>query len=194
MNGFQLDKERVPSQWLPPVHAGSRTTYRQSCMTAGVRLESTRKETCLITPDHFWVNTHVDHSSACGESVRRRSEYTERTIGKAMEQGFRFVFFGRGAPYPGILSEAHGSGDVSLVAALALCESVDAVGFGLFGEGPGSNVHYLHSYSPDVGRCAARGRTRTCWLKGAAKVRKMIRREVTWSVWHVLGVLNWVVE
>ena len=123
VNGFQLDMKRVPNQWLPPEHAGKRTTYRQSCMTSGRRLPSSRHEVCILTPDFLSTQReHTDHTQVCG-GPRQRSLYTEHSVAAATQEGFRFLLFGRDAPYKGLSGQ--GSGDAAFLAALNLCYEVD---------------------------------------------------------------------
>ena len=62
---------------------GARTTYRQSCLTSGRRLERTRDEVCLLTPDFLSMqDSHADHVPVCG-GKRLRSEYPERSVAAA---------------------------------------------------------------------------------------------------------------
>ena len=196
VNGFMLDRQRVPNQWLDPRHAGTRTTYRQSCLTAGERLASSRSEVCLLTPDFLSTQRdHTDHTQVCG-GPKLRSEYTERSVAAATAMGYEFLLFGRDAPYKALAGE--GSGDAAFLAALALCNEVHAYGVGLLGRsrrGARGEVVmeavYQHSYDPILGRCEAHASNTSCGDQ-AAYVTNQLLREVQWAVWHTLGIARWV--
>ena len=204
VNGFQLDPKVVPNQWLDPRHAGSRTTFRQSCMTLGKRLESTRGEVCLLTPD-FLSNqvTHTDHAQVCGGN-KRRSEYTERSVAAAAAKGFRFLLFGRGGNYTSL--QGTGSGDAAFVAALALCRELHVYGVGLHGRRRHDGVLeavYQHGYDEGLAQCSPRASEINCSCSSAAHPQLHCReieayvvsqfvREMQWAVWHVLGLARWV--
>ena len=192
VNGFQLDERRVPNQWLDPLHAGKTTTYRQSCLTGGRRLNSSRGEVCLLTPDFLSTQRdHTDHTQVCA-GRRQRSEYTEHTVAQATSEGFRFLLFGRDAPYRSLSGE--GSGDAAFLAALALCRTVDAYGVGLLAQ-PGAEgaveAVYQHGYDPVVGRCDPRAVNTSCGVH-APYVKSQMVREVQWAVWHAMGLANWI--
>ena len=192
VNGFQLDARLVPNQWLDPRHAGMATTYRQSCLTGGRRLASSRGEVCLLTPDFLSTQRdHTDHTQVCA-GPRLRSEYTEHTVAEATSEGFRFLLFGRDAPYRGLSGE--GSGDAAFLAALALCRTVDAYGVGLLAQ-PGAEgaveAVYQHGYDPVVGRCDPRAANTSCGDRTAYVTSQMVR-EVQWAVWHAMGLANWI--
>lgn len=190
VNGFQLDAKRVHNQWLDPRHAGTRTTYRQSCLTSGRRLASSRSEVCLLTPDFLSrQRDHTDHTQVCG-GARLRSEYTERSVAAATAQGFRFLLFGRDAPYRSLQGE--GSGDAAFLTALALCEDVHVYAVGLHGqlrEDGSMEFVYQHGYDALLGRCQPHTNT-TCVDEKYATSQML--REVQWAVWHALGLAQWV--
>ena len=192
VNGFQLDRDRVPMQWLEPRRAGRRTTYRQSCMTRGRRLNATRGEVCLLTPDFLSSqSTHTDHTQICG-GPRVRSEYTERSVAAATAMGYRFALFGRDAPYRSLAGT--GSGDAAFVAALALCRELDVYGVGLYGRHLGDGTLeavYQHAYDEGLARCQPIAINSSCGDQGSY-VTSQLAREAQWAVWHVLGVANWI--
>lgn len=195
VNGFMLDQIVLPNQWLDPIHAGTRTTYRQSCLTAGKRLASSRSEVCVLTPDFLSKQRdHTDHTQVCA-GPKLRSEYTERSVAAATADGYRFLLFGRHL-YKGLAGE--GSGDAAFLASLALCHEVHAFGVGLLGRPKRSGedaVHmeavYQHAYDPILGQCDERAANTSCGDQ-AAYVTSQLAREVHWAVWHALGVAKWV--
>lgn len=193
VNGFQLDEARIPNQWLNPRYAGRRTTYRQSCMTLGQRLNSSRSETCILTPDFLSAqSTHTDHTQVCG-GPRLRSEYTESSVAAAVAQGYRFLLFGREAPYSGLVGT--GSGDAAFLAALALCRELDVYGVGLHGRyltNDTIEAVYQHAYDPGLGKCKPDARNVPCAkVTRASLVSAQFEREMHWAVWHALGLANW---
>lgn len=195
VNGFQLDAEHVPNQWVDPLHAGKRTTYRQSCLTRGQRLASSRSEVCLLTPDFLSTQRdHTDHTQVCG-GPRLRSEYTERTVAAATSQGFPFFLFGRGAPYRSLTPEGWGSsGEAAFLATLALCQEVHVYGVGLLGRpraDGGVEAVYQHAYDPVVGQCGSRAANTSCGDLTTHVISQLVR-EVRWAVWHALGLAKWV--
>lgn len=198
VNGFQIDREHVPNQWLDPRHGGERTTYRQSCMTHGRRLNSTRGEICLLTPD-FLSNqvSHTDHTQVCG-GPRLRSEYTERSIASATDAGFRFALFGRGAPYHSLA--VVGSGDSAFVAALTLCRELHVYGVGLFSrvlDRGTIEAVYQHGYDDALARCRPEAIKTKCGGQTSYKpsyVTDLFVREAQYAVWHALGIAKWVFE
>ena len=125
-----------------------------------------------------------------------RSEYSERTVAAATEEGFRFVLFGRDAPYRYLQGE--GSGDAAFLAALAVCSEVDVYGVGLFGRrlrDGATEIVYQHGYDAHLGRCQPQATNKSCgapisYATNFASGHLM--REVRWALWHALGVANWI--
>ena len=194
VNGFQIDRKRVPNQWLDERHAGVRTTHRQSCMTLGKRLNSTRGELCLLTPDFLSSQvSHADHTQVCG-GPGLRSEYTERSVASATALGYRFALFARGAPYRSL--SGVGSGDAASLVALALCRELHVYGVGLFGRrlDDGSfELVYQHAYDPGLASCHPSAVNTSCGDQ-ASYVGSQLVREAQWAVWHVLRVARWFWE
>jgi hypothetical protein len=92
-----------------------------------------------------------------------------------------------------------GSGTTGLVAAMSLCESVDAYGFGTFrGRAPG-DYRYLHWYDPTPIGNSARGGGRLACKTAVNDPRahavhegghQVLESNVRDAVWHAFGMIN----
>ncbi|KAL1528057.1 hypothetical protein AB1Y20_009423 [Prymnesium parvum] len=180
-------------QWMHPRHAGTKTTYRQSCLTGGKRLNSTRSEVCILGLDFFTTQaTHTDHTQVCGRPALR-SEYTERSVAAATREGFQFLLFGRGKPGQSLLGD--GSGDAASLAALVLCNHTDVYGVGLHSKRMNGNafeIVYQHGYDDALGGCHPRAHQSRCDDMQTLVVLNHLTREIRWALLHVLGVFNWI--
>ena len=91
-----------------------------------------------------------------------------------------------------------GSGGNALHAALALCETVDVYGTGLYSAGVGEDKAYVHAYDARVGACLEPGSRvyefgNTKGLGGFfAWRRDRVRSEMLMHVLHAIRAVRWV--
>ena len=148
---FRLDARR----------AGRKTTHRVQCLYAD-QYNSREGSECILSRT-WWEQPWGEESSnnaqyTCCEKKSVRSSYNlSRLQALRREHGLRPLWFaGSASGDPMVDRMRESSGGQALLAALALCQTVDVYGTGLLRLGAelGDDVVYSHFYDKRVGRCA----------------------------------------
>jgi hypothetical protein len=199
--------------FISPERAGTQTDFRANCLFNSSLLPSSKHESVCIIPRGWWRSPWGKETSnnaknmCCVDWHKMRSLYSIENLAALSEsaanargQGPVFAWLdpdsvtGAGEAVENMM---HSTGGNAMVAATALCDSVDVFGAGLFGTDPASQKVYTHYYDESVSKCVVDAHSKTVkrWMLTHSWAFKWLKQrladELTMHVLHSFDIVRW---